>query len=129
LQVQLVSPGLKKIQVIKVVRELTHWDLKEAKAWVDAAPNSAMEVEPALAEGVADALRTAGATVEVSGGASAGGDATAGAGAGAAESVPGAAGAARSVADELEELASLRDRGILTDEEFTAAKTRLLGMS
>lgn len=32
-----------------------------------------------------------------------------------------------SVADELTKLATLRDQGILTDEEFTAQKARLLG--
>jgi hypothetical protein len=121
LNVQLISAGPKKIQVIKVVRELTNWGLREAKEWVDNAPSSAMEVEPALAEGVADALRTAGATVEVSGDAAPAVSASA--------QASGSAGEAPSVADELEKLASLRDRGILTDEEFTAAKTRLLEMS
>jgi hypothetical protein len=29
---------------------------------------------------------------------------------------------------ELEKLASLRERGLLTDEEFTAAKRKLLGL-
>lgn len=32
-----------------------------------------------------------------------------------------------SFADEMEKLANLRDRGILTEDEFAAAKTRLLG--
>jgi Short C-terminal domain len=36
-------------------------------------------------------------------------------------------GAALSVADELTKLAQLRDAGVLSDEEFAAAKTRLLG--
>jgi len=36
--VELTSPGAKKIQVIKVVRELTGLGLKEAKELVDAAP-------------------------------------------------------------------------------------------
>lgn len=34
---------------------------------------------------------------------------------------------ASSVADELGRLAALRDAGVLTDEEFAAQKTRLLG--
>jgi hypothetical protein len=33
-----------------------------------------------------------------------------------------------SEADEIERLASLRDRGIITDEEFTAKKRKLLGL-
>jgi hypothetical protein len=36
-------------------------------------------------------------------------------------------GAASSIADELGKLASLRERGLLTDEEFSAAKRSLLG--
>lgn len=35
---------------------------------------------------------------------------------------------AASAADEIEKLASLRDRGVLTDEEFTAKKRQLLGL-
>ncbi|MGZ6931351.1 MAG: SHOCT domain-containing protein [Acidimicrobiia bacterium] len=38
-----------------------------------------------------------------------------------------AAGGTGSHADELERLASLRDRGVLTDEEFAAQKAKLLG--
>lgn len=37
--------------------------------------------------------------------------------------------AAASVADELGKLAQLRDAGVLTDAEFSAAKARLLGVS
>jgi hypothetical protein len=36
--------------------------------------------------------------------------------------------AAPSDADELEKLASLRDRGILTNEEFQAKKAQILGL-
>lgn len=36
-------------------------------------------------------------------------------------------GAGPSIADELAKLASLRDQGILTDEEFQAQKSKLLG--
>lgn len=38
----------------------------------------------------------------------------------------GAAPAAPDVADELTKLAGLRDRGVLTEEEFAAAKAKLL---
>lgn len=41
-------------------------------------------------------------------------------------SAPAPAAAAPSTADELVKLAGLRDQGVLTDEEFTAAKARLL---
>jgi molecular chaperone DnaK len=37
-------------------------------------------------------------------------------------------GGQRSVADEIQKLAALRDRGILTDEEFQAKKKQLLGL-
>jgi len=40
---------------------------------------------------------------------------------------PGVSAPAISVADELEKLAHLRDRGVLTEEEFAAQKARLLG--
>ena len=33
-----------------------------------------------------------------------------------------------SVGDQLQQLATLRDQGVLTDEEFTAAKAKLLGI-
>ena len=41
--------------------------------------------------------------------------------------VQSAAGAAPSAADELAKLASLRDRGVLSDEEFAAQKARIVG--
>jgi len=44
----------------------------------------------------------------------------------AAVEVPAAAAAAPSTAEELERLASLRERGLLTDDEFNAAKAKLL---
>jgi hypothetical protein len=42
------------------------------------------------------------------------------------EYVQSAGGGTAAKADELEKLASLRDRGVLTDDEFTAQKARLL---
>ena len=64
--VMLVSAGEKKIQVIKVVRELTSLGLKEAKDVVDAAPKAVIEkANKADAEKAKAALEEAGATVEV----------------------------------------------------------------
>ena len=62
----LTAAGDKKIQVIKVVRELTSLGLKEAKDLVDGAPNA---VKEAVAKDEADSIKAqleeAGASVEV----------------------------------------------------------------
>ncbi len=64
--VVLVSAGEKKIQVIKVVRELTSLGLKEAKDLVDAAPKAVLEkANKADADKAKAALEESGATVEV----------------------------------------------------------------
>ncbi len=64
--VVLSSPGDKKIQVIKVVRELTGLGLKEAKDLVDSAPKSVKEgVSKEDADGLKTKLEEAGAIVEV----------------------------------------------------------------
>ena len=64
--VVLNSPGDKKIQVIKVVRELTSLGLKEAKALVDEAPKAVKEgVTKQEAEEVLARLSDAGAQVEI----------------------------------------------------------------
>jgi large subunit ribosomal protein L7/L12 len=58
--------GDKKIQVIKVVRELTSLGLKEAKDLVDGAPKPVKEgVSKEDAEAARDKLQEVGATVEV----------------------------------------------------------------
>jgi len=58
--------GASKINVIKVVRELTGLGLKEAKAAVDAAPNTIKEhVSKADADAMKAKLEEAGATVEL----------------------------------------------------------------
>ena len=58
--------GEKKIQVIKVVRELTGLGLKEAKALVDGAPKPVKEkVSKAEAEDMKKKLEEVGATVEI----------------------------------------------------------------
>jgi len=64
--VVLTSSGEKKIQVIKVVRELTSLGLKEAKDLVDAAPKAVLEkANKADAEKAKVALEEAGAAVEI----------------------------------------------------------------
>ena len=64
--VVLVAAGEKKIQVIKVVRELTSLGLKEAKDVVDGAPKAVLEkANKADADKAKAALEEAGATVEV----------------------------------------------------------------
>jgi large subunit ribosomal protein L7/L12 len=58
--------GDKKIEVIKVVRELTSLGLKEAKDLVEAAPKPVLEgAAKDVANNAAQKLRAAGATVEV----------------------------------------------------------------
>jgi large subunit ribosomal protein L7/L12 len=62
----LEAAGEKKIQVIKVVRELTSLGLKEAKDLVDAAPKPVLEkVAKDAADKGKEALEGAGATVSV----------------------------------------------------------------
>ncbi|SHK58376.1 50S ribosomal protein L7/L12 [Actinacidiphila paucisporea] len=64
--VVLTAAGDKKIQVIKVVRELTSLGLKEAKDLVDGAPKPVLEkVTKEAAEKGAESLKAAGASVEV----------------------------------------------------------------
>jgi large subunit ribosomal protein L7/L12 len=64
--VLLTGSGDKKIQVIKVVRQITSLGLKEAKALVDDAPNPVKEgVSKQEAEEIQTLLQDAGATVEV----------------------------------------------------------------
>src|SRR5687768_12342518 len=62
----LQSAGEKKIQVIKVVREITGLGLKEAKDLVDGAPKPVKEAtNKADAEEIKKKLEEAGATVDV----------------------------------------------------------------
>ncbi|MBL3665366.1 50S ribosomal protein L7/L12 [Streptomyces sp. M2CJ-2] len=62
----LTGAGDKKIQVIKVVRELTSLGLKEAKDLVDGAPKPVVEkVNKEAADKAKEALEGAGASVEV----------------------------------------------------------------
>jgi len=64
--VVLTGAGDKKINVIKVVREITGLGLKEAKAVVDGAPNAVKEgISKEEAEQVKGKLEEAGASVEV----------------------------------------------------------------
>ncbi len=62
----LASAGESKIQVIKVVREITGLGLKDAKALVDGTPKPVKEgVSKADAEDIKGKLEAAGATVEL----------------------------------------------------------------
>jgi large subunit ribosomal protein L7/L12 len=64
--VVLMGAGEKKIQVIKVVRELTGLGLKEAKDLVDGAPKPVKEkIAKAEAEDMKKKLEEQGATVQV----------------------------------------------------------------
>ncbi|MFA6470796.1 MAG: 50S ribosomal protein L7/L12 [Candidatus Latescibacterota bacterium] len=64
--VMLTVIGEKKIQVIKVVRELTGLGLKEAKDLVEGAPNKVLEaVEKTAAQSAKAKLEEQGATVEI----------------------------------------------------------------
>ncbi|MFA5353888.1 MAG: 50S ribosomal protein L7/L12 [Thermodesulfovibrionales bacterium] len=65
-EVVLTSAGDKKIQVIKVVRELTGLGLKEAKDLVDGAPKSVKtDVSKEEAESIKAKLEAEGAKVEI----------------------------------------------------------------
>lgn len=65
--VVLQAAGDSKIQVIKVIREVTGKGLKEAKDLVDAAPQAVKENIPKTeAEDLKKQLESAGATVEIS---------------------------------------------------------------
>lgn len=64
--VVLTAPGGAKLQVVKVVKELTGLGLKEAKGLVDAAPKAIKEkVSKEEAENLKSKLEEAGAEVEV----------------------------------------------------------------
>ena len=64
--VELAASGANKINVIKVVREITALGLKEAKDLVEAAPKPVKEgVSKEEAESIKQKLADAGATVEV----------------------------------------------------------------
>jgi large subunit ribosomal protein L7/L12 len=62
----LTAAGEKKIQVIKVVREITSLGLKEAKALVDEAPKPIKEgVSKQEADDIQARMVEAGATIEI----------------------------------------------------------------
>jgi large subunit ribosomal protein L7/L12 len=64
--VVLTGAGDKKINVIKVVRELTNLGLKEAKELVDGAPKVVLEnVEKSVADSAKAKLEEVGATIEI----------------------------------------------------------------
>ncbi len=62
----LQSAGDAKVQVIKVVKDITGLGLKEAKDLVDAAPKAIKQgIKPEEAEPIKKSLEEAGATVEI----------------------------------------------------------------
>ena len=62
----LKSAGASKLNVVKVVKDLTGLGLKEAKDMVDSAPGNVKEnVDKATAEDIAAKLKEAGADVEI----------------------------------------------------------------
>jgi large subunit ribosomal protein L7/L12 len=64
--VMLTSPGGQKLQIVKLVKEITGLGLKEAKAVVDAAPSPVKEgVAKDEAERIKAQLEEAGAEVEL----------------------------------------------------------------
>ena len=64
--VVLVSAGDAKLQIVKIVKDLTGLGLKEAKDMVDGAPNTVKEgASKEEAEGIKTQLEEAGATVEL----------------------------------------------------------------
>ncbi len=64
--VVLKAPGGQKLQIVKLVKELTGLGLKEAKAVVDAAPGAVKEgVSKEEAEAIKNQLVEAGAEVEL----------------------------------------------------------------
>jgi large subunit ribosomal protein L7/L12 len=64
--VSLTGAGDQKIQVIKVVRQITGLGLKEAKEVVDGAPSAIKEdIEPEEAEKIKEQLEEVGASVEI----------------------------------------------------------------
>ena len=64
--IELKNAGAQKIQVIKVIREITGLGLKEAKDLVEAAPKTVKEnVKKEEAEEMKKKLEEAGATVEL----------------------------------------------------------------
>jgi large subunit ribosomal protein L7/L12 len=64
--VVLKSGGASKLNVVKVVKDLTGLGLKEAKEMVDGAPKNVKEnVSKAEAEDVANKLKEAGADIEI----------------------------------------------------------------
>jgi large subunit ribosomal protein L7/L12 len=64
--VMLTEVGAKKIQVIKVVRQLTNLGLKESKELVDGAPSTVLQaVSKEVAEDAKTKLETEGATAQV----------------------------------------------------------------
>jgi large subunit ribosomal protein L7/L12 len=125
--VWLSDPGNKKIQVIKIVRQATGLPLKDAKWVVDNAPEPVLQDIPDEdAVSLVRALVAAGATADMTQSASSAAEIG-------EEHVPvrdeadeGEPIFRGGVAEELEHLAALHGRPLLTDAEFAAAKAKVL---
>jgi large subunit ribosomal protein L7/L12 len=64
--VELTATGEKKIQVIKVIREITQMGLKEAKDFVESAPKNVREaISKEEADEIKKKLEEAGATITI----------------------------------------------------------------
>jgi large subunit ribosomal protein L7/L12 len=121
--VRLTGAGERKIQVIKIVRNVTGLGLKEAKALVDHVPSDVLHgIDAADAEQLKAAIEGAGGTAETI----IHDAAPASAAAAVDSTAPQAPASSGHVAEDLERLASLRERGMLTDDEFADAKARVI---
>jgi hypothetical protein len=120
----LVSPGDRKIQVIKILRQATGAGLKETKALVDHPPALFEGIDRTYAEQLKAALDAQGATTRIKTGVSVtetGVSVTADAAPTPDDD------SADTVTDQLERLATLHANGSLSDDEFAAAKAKVLG--
>jgi Ribosomal protein L7/L12 C-terminal domain/Short C-terminal domain len=116
----LVDAGRKKIPVIKVIRSELGLGLKEAKAVVDIGGVVADGLTIDRAQRLLEKLSAAGARAQLIDPTSTGSE-------GRASPPPLSTDHPRvSIGDEIEKLVRLRDAGALTEEEFGAAKRRVL---
>jgi large subunit ribosomal protein L7/L12 len=137
----LIATGSKKIQVIKVLREITGVGLADAKGFVDRAPTMILaDADPATAMQLKSSLERAGASVliepvdvpePIEAPTPPAGSAAPSAGAADAPnepSVPAAPDvpASPDVFDQIRRLGELRDAGLITPDEFDTKKAELL---
>jgi ribosomal protein L7/L12 len=128
--VVLTNPGTRKIAVIKVVREWTKLGLKEAKDIVDSSELGpaivARGVESSIGAAMVDGLKLAGAmAVRSASGENPPREASTES-AQPDEDVPRSSPREDDVIEQIKRLGELRDRGLVTPEEFEAKKAELL---